>query len=229
MITMSTTAFRKNLYNTIGRTNEDCAPVHITTTRGKGAVLTAEERQSFYRGDALPAEHPRYDRKHPRRPRGISRGGAPSRRRGVIGMWDIELGRQAVRDLKRVRSARLSEKAHRLIEALRHDQFITPPSFEPLWGNLACCYSRRINSSIASYTRRSEIRTSAMAGSMREPCAFSTCGFITRGWGGADSDRENRRVLHEQQPPQPTPPPRGPLGRWGSCAWSAPRRRRRAP
>ena len=40
---MSATAFCKDLYNTIERVNEDCAPVHITTTRGKGAVLVGED------------------------------------------------------------------------------------------------------------------------------------------------------------------------------------------
>lgn len=60
-------------------------------------------------------------------------------------MWGIELSRQAVKDLKMVRSAGIGEKAHRLIEALQCDPFITPPSFEPLQGNLAGAYSRRIN------------------------------------------------------------------------------------
>lgn len=43
MTAMSATAFCKDLYNTIERVNEDCAPVHITTTRGKGAVLVGED------------------------------------------------------------------------------------------------------------------------------------------------------------------------------------------
>lgn len=43
MTTMSATAFCKDLYNTIVRVNEDCAPVYITTTRGKGAVLVGED------------------------------------------------------------------------------------------------------------------------------------------------------------------------------------------
>lgn len=38
MPTMPATALRRDLYNTIERVNEDCTPIHITTTRGKGAV-----------------------------------------------------------------------------------------------------------------------------------------------------------------------------------------------
>ncbi|OUN86237.1 type II toxin-antitoxin system Phd/YefM family antitoxin [[Collinsella] massiliensis] len=43
MTTMTATALRKDLYNTIERVNEDCAPVHITSSRGKGAVLIGED------------------------------------------------------------------------------------------------------------------------------------------------------------------------------------------
>lgn len=58
-------------------------------------------------------------------------------------MWDIELIGQAAKDLKRVRSAGLGEKAYRLIEALRRDPFVTQPSFGPLQGDLAGSYIRR--------------------------------------------------------------------------------------
>ena len=60
-------------------------------------------------------------------------------------MWDVELARQAVKDLKRVRAAGLGEKAHRLIEVVQRDPFVTPPAYEPLQGSLTGCYSRRIN------------------------------------------------------------------------------------
>lgn len=43
MPTMTATVLRKDLYNTIERVNEECVPVHITTTRGKGAVLIGED------------------------------------------------------------------------------------------------------------------------------------------------------------------------------------------
>lgn len=43
MTTMSATALRKNLYNAIARVNEDCTPIAITNSRGKGAVLVGED------------------------------------------------------------------------------------------------------------------------------------------------------------------------------------------
>lgn len=60
-------------------------------------------------------------------------------------MWDIELTKQAVKDLKRVRVAGLGEKTHRLIEVLQLNPLSSPPAFEALVGNLDGCYSRRIN------------------------------------------------------------------------------------
>lgn len=43
MTSMSATALRRDLYNTIDRVNEDCTPVAITNSRGKGAVLVGED------------------------------------------------------------------------------------------------------------------------------------------------------------------------------------------
>lgn len=43
MTSISATAFRKNMYNIIAQTNEDCTPVAITNTKGKGAVLIGED------------------------------------------------------------------------------------------------------------------------------------------------------------------------------------------
>lgn len=43
MTSISATAFRKNMYNIIAQTNEDCTPIVITNTRGKGAVLIGED------------------------------------------------------------------------------------------------------------------------------------------------------------------------------------------
>ena len=60
-------------------------------------------------------------------------------------MWDIELTKQAAKDLKKAQDAGLGKKIHDLIEVVQRDPFGTPPSFEPLTGNLDGCYSRRIN------------------------------------------------------------------------------------
>lgn len=43
MTSISATAFRKDLYKTMDRVNEDCTPISITNSRGKGAVLVGED------------------------------------------------------------------------------------------------------------------------------------------------------------------------------------------
>ena len=43
MTSISATAFRKDIYNIIAQTNENCAPIAITNTKGKGAVLIGED------------------------------------------------------------------------------------------------------------------------------------------------------------------------------------------
>ncbi len=43
MGSVTATAARKDIYNLIASVNENCAPVAITTSRGKGAVLIGED------------------------------------------------------------------------------------------------------------------------------------------------------------------------------------------
>lgn len=43
MTSMSATAFRQNLYQTIAQVNEESKPITITTSKGKGAVLVGED------------------------------------------------------------------------------------------------------------------------------------------------------------------------------------------
>ena len=43
MTSVTATAFRKDMYNIIAPTNENCAPIAITNSRGKGAVLVGED------------------------------------------------------------------------------------------------------------------------------------------------------------------------------------------
>ena len=43
MTSITATAFRQNLYQTIASVNENCAPISITNTKGKGAVLIGED------------------------------------------------------------------------------------------------------------------------------------------------------------------------------------------
>lgn len=60
-------------------------------------------------------------------------------------MWDIELTKQAAKDLKLIRAAGFGDKTHSLIEVLQRDPLSPIPSYEALAGNLSECYSRRIN------------------------------------------------------------------------------------
>ena len=46
MGSITATAARKDLYNLISSVNENCAPVIITNSRGKGAVLVGEDEWS---------------------------------------------------------------------------------------------------------------------------------------------------------------------------------------
>lgn len=43
MGSITATAARKDLYNLIASVNENCAPIAITNSRGKGAVLVGED------------------------------------------------------------------------------------------------------------------------------------------------------------------------------------------
>ena len=43
MTSITATAARKDIYNLIARVNEDCKPIAITSSRGKGAVLVGED------------------------------------------------------------------------------------------------------------------------------------------------------------------------------------------
>ena len=43
MGSITATAARKDLYNVIASVNENCAPIAITNSRGKGAVLIGED------------------------------------------------------------------------------------------------------------------------------------------------------------------------------------------
>jgi len=53
--------------------------------------------------------------------------------------------RQAQKDAKKVAAAGLKPKASALLQLIAEDPFATPPRCEKLVGDLAGCYSRRIN------------------------------------------------------------------------------------
>lgn len=43
MTSVTATAARKDIYNLITRVNDDCKPIAITNSKGKGAVLVGED------------------------------------------------------------------------------------------------------------------------------------------------------------------------------------------
>ncbi|MBP8879805.1 MAG: Txe/YoeB family addiction module toxin [Dermatophilaceae bacterium] len=53
--------------------------------------------------------------------------------------------RQAQKDARKLAASGLKPKAQQLLDLLAQDPFATPPRFEKLVGDLAGCYSRRIN------------------------------------------------------------------------------------
>lgn len=60
-------------------------------------------------------------------------------------MYKIVYEKQAVKDIRNLKSAGLDKKAKSLIEIIREDPFQKPPEYEALVGNLKGFFSRRIN------------------------------------------------------------------------------------
>ena len=60
-------------------------------------------------------------------------------------MYRIVYEKQAVKDIKNLKSVRLDVKAKKLVELLKENPFQNPPPYEALVGNLQGIYSRRIN------------------------------------------------------------------------------------
>jgi toxin YoeB len=59
--------------------------------------------------------------------------------------WTLVYSRQAQKDAKKLASSGLKKKTQDLLDILAEDPFATPPRYEKLVGDLAGCYSRRIN------------------------------------------------------------------------------------
>lgn len=59
--------------------------------------------------------------------------------------WRLVYSRQAQKDAKKLASSGLKAKAQQLLDVLAHDPFGTPQRYEKLIGDLAGCYSGRIN------------------------------------------------------------------------------------
>ena len=57
-------------------------------------------------------------------------------------MYRIVYTKQAVKDIKNLKSVHLDEKAKKLIEVIKENPFQNPPPYEELPGNLQGVYSR---------------------------------------------------------------------------------------
>ncbi len=60
-------------------------------------------------------------------------------------MYRIIYTKQAVKDIKNLKSCGLDKKAKELIEVMKKNPFQNPPAYEKLVGNLQGYCSRRIN------------------------------------------------------------------------------------
>ncbi len=60
-------------------------------------------------------------------------------------MYRILYEKQAVKDIRNLKSAGLDKKAKELIDIIKKNPFQNPPRYEGLVGNLQGFYSRRIN------------------------------------------------------------------------------------
>lgn len=59
--------------------------------------------------------------------------------------WQLKFTKQAQKDAKKLAASGLKPKAQQLLEILKQNPFMNPPSYEKLQGDLRGAYSRRIN------------------------------------------------------------------------------------
>ena len=60
-------------------------------------------------------------------------------------MYSIVYDKKAVKDIPKLKAAKLDKKAKALINLIKENPFQTPPPYEKLQGDLQGAYSRRIN------------------------------------------------------------------------------------
>lgn len=59
--------------------------------------------------------------------------------------WRLVYSKAAQKDARKLASSGLKPKAQEPLSVIAEDPFTTPPRYEKLVGDLAGCYSRRIN------------------------------------------------------------------------------------
>jgi toxin YoeB len=60
-------------------------------------------------------------------------------------VYSIVYDKKAVKDIPKLKAAKLDRKAKALLDLIRENPFQTPPPYEKLQGDLQGAYSRRIN------------------------------------------------------------------------------------
>lgn len=63
----------------------------------------------------------------------------------MVTPWRLVYSKAAQKDARNLAAAGLKRKTQHLLEILAEDPFASPPRYEKLVGDLAGCYSRRIN------------------------------------------------------------------------------------
>lgn len=62
-----------------------------------------------------------------------------------MSVYQLRFTTQAQRDAKKLLLSGLKDRAEKLLDIIAKDPFKRPPAYEKLVGDLAGCYSRRIN------------------------------------------------------------------------------------
>jgi len=65
--------------------------------------------------------------------------------RNKLKKWKLLFTKAALKDSKKILSAGLTKQTDKVLDILEKNPFQNPPPFEKLVGDLAGCYSRRIN------------------------------------------------------------------------------------
>lgn len=60
-------------------------------------------------------------------------------------MYSVVYYKKALKDIPKIKAAKLDKKTKALIELIKDDPFKNPPPYEKLQGDLRGAYSRRIN------------------------------------------------------------------------------------
>jgi toxin YoeB len=60
-------------------------------------------------------------------------------------MYSIVYDKKAIKDIPKLKAAKLDRKTKSLIDLIRENPFQSPPPYEKLQGDLQGAYSRRIN------------------------------------------------------------------------------------